>query len=123
MVTVTDRDKDRAAQAQGTDAWNETLYNCLIQLGHSSFESTPWVQGVQKIILGVGPTKKEPALLTHGLLPEASYKDVMCNFKTLTMNPTRPNQAAVMTNPNDVKDWNKEMEHTKFAYVRDTPFP
>ena len=67
--------------------------------------------------------KKVAVLLTHGLLPHASYKDAMRNFKESPLNPTKPDAAAQKANPRGIKDWNQEMERAKFAYVRDTPFP
>ena len=70
-------------------------------------------------MLSVGPKKKEAALLKLGLLPMTSWRDAMCNFK----GPTKPTDGAMRSNPNDVKDWNAEVQRAKLVYVRDTPFP
>ncbi len=67
----------------------------------------------------VGPTAKEAALLKLGLLPKASWKDSMHNFKS----PTKPTAHDQRSNPNTLKDWNAEAQRAKLAYVRDTVFP
>ena len=118
--TVAGSTKGRTAMSQRTDVWDETLYELLLEPGHPVFELTPWAQGVQIIVHGVGPRQKETVLLTHGLLPQTSYKEAMRNFKDSSLNPTKPDSKA---GPHDLKDWNQEMERAKFAYVRDTPFP
>ena len=43
----------------------------------------------------------------------------MCNFK----DPTKPTDGETRSNPNDLKDWNAEVQRAKIVYVRDKPFP
>ena len=69
QFAAAERDKGRATHTQIRDEWDEALCTMLIQLGHSAFVVTPWTQGVQKLMLSVGPKKKEAVLLKAGLLP------------------------------------------------------
>jgi len=126
LVTTVDRRSaggslGHVAQSAHCDAWQQALYKRLMDEGHGQFDVGPWSERIQQLMRATGPSKKKDALLGHGLLPCADFKDAMRNFKESDFYPERE------TKGTDKKagtlKFHEEEEVVKLQYVCHFPFP